>query len=110
MTPHIIQTEEEYQEIIKTNDSVLIYFGTQSCGVSESMEEKVYHLIEKKFPKMKFFYVNVNFSPKITANHNAFSEPTVLVYFSGKEYVRKSRHFGLFELESAMERIYTIFY
>ncbi|WP_196889184.1 thioredoxin family protein [Aureivirga sp. CE67] len=110
MTPKIIQTEEEYKEVIENNDSVLIYFGTQSCGVSESMEEKVYGLIEEKFPKIKFFYVNINFSPKITATYNAFSEPTVLVYFSGKEYVRKSRHFGLFELENAIERIYNIFY
>ncbi|WP_196892056.1 thioredoxin family protein [Aureivirga marina] len=110
MTPKIIQSEKEYQEILENNDSVLIYFGTLSCGVSTSMEEKVQEMIGNKFPKMKFFYVNINFSEKLAATYNAFSEPTILVYFSGKEYVRKSRHFGLFELEEAIARIYKIFY
>ncbi len=110
MIPKIIQTEEEYQDVLRENDSVLIYFGTQSCGVSESLEEKVLQLIQEKFPKTAFFYVNINFSQKLSATYSAFSEPTVLVYFSGKEYVRKSRHFGMLELEKSIERIYNIFY
>lgn len=67
-------------------------------------------LIENKFPKMKFFYVDREISPVIAAQYYVFVEPTILTFFTGKETIRKSRHFSMDELENAMSRPYSILF
>ena len=66
--------------------------------------------IKKRFPEIKVFNIDLNFLPKLAANFNAFVEPTILVFFQGKEYIRKSRNIGIFELEQTIERPYKLIF
>lgn len=100
----------ELQKIISEELAVLLYFNTQSCNVGEALEPKVKNLIDQYFPKMKMFLVDLNFSPEIAANFSAFVEPTILVFFDGKESIRKSRNIGLYELEEAIKRPYQLIF
>ena len=105
-----INSIEEAERIISENISALFYFSTKSCSVGEALQPKVAALIQEKYPKIKLFDIDLNFSPKTSAHYNAFVEPTILVFFDGKEFIRKSRNFSIFELEEAIERPYKLIY
>ena len=105
-----INSIQETQEIISNIDAVLLYFNTNSCSVGEALEPKVLNLIKTNFPKIEFYTIDINFHPKISANYNAFVEPTILVFFDGKETVRRSRNISIFELKEAIKRPYQLIF
>jgi len=105
-----INSIEKLEEILKTNDAVLLYFSTLSCNVGEALEPKVKTLLNTYFPKIIFHTVDLNFSPEIAAKYSAFVEPTILVFFEGKETIRKSRNIGVYELQEAIERPYKLIF
>jgi len=106
----IIESIEEAEIIISKNEAVLFYFSTNSCVVGEALLPKVSTLIQEKFPEIKVFNIDLNFSPKLAAHFNAFIEPTILVFFDRKEFIRKIRNIGIFELEQAIERPYKLIF
>ena len=105
-----ITSLDELQNSIATNLAVLVYFNTLSCNVGEALFPKVEKLLKKDFPKIKIFIVDLNFSPEISAGYSAFVEPTILVFFDGKETIRKSRNIGIYELEDAIKRPYELIF
>lgn len=104
------QSKSEILDFISREDAVLLYFSTTSCSVGEAVEPKVKELIASKFPKMKFESVDINFQADVAAHFSAFTEPTVLVFFDGRESIRKSRSFSVSELEENIERLYQLFF
>lgn len=109
-TQNQISSIIDFQEIITKKLAVLVYFSTQSCNVGEALEPKIRNLINVKFPKIEFYNVDLNFSPEVAANYNAFIEPTILVFFDGKETIRKSRSFGISELEQSIKKYYQLIF
>jgi len=105
-----INSIEKLEEILQTEIAVLLYFNTTSCNVGESLEPKVKNLLNSNFPKIKFYTIDLNFSPEIAATYNAFVEPTIIVFFEGKETIRKSRNIGIYELQEAIERPYHLIF
>jgi len=105
-----IDSLEYLENILQETTAVLLYFSTDSCIVGEALEPKVRYLLKSDFPKMDFYKIDINFSPKIAAKHSAFVEPTILVFFEGKETIRKSRNIGIQELHSAILRPYQLIY
>jgi thioredoxin-like negative regulator of GroEL len=105
-----INSIETLEEILKSEMAVLLYFNTISCNVGESLEAKIKNLISSNFPKIKIYTIDINFSPKIAAKCNAFVEPTIIVYFDGKETIRKSRNIGIYELEQLIARPYELIF
>ena len=100
----------DFEQITTNNIAVLVYFSTQSCNVGEALEPKVKHLLLTNFPKIEFYSVDLNFSPELAAHYNAFVEPTILVFFEGKETIRKSRVIGVSELEQTIKRFYQLIF
>ena len=105
-----INSIEELEKVLKSEIAVMLYFNTISCNVGESLEPKVKNLIKNNFPKISFYTVDINFSPEVAAKHSAFVEPTILVFFEGKETIRKSRNIGIYELQEALERPYKLIF
>ncbi|MDD3723566.1 MAG: thioredoxin family protein [Lutibacter sp.] len=105
-----IDSLENLENILRETTAVLIYFSTNSCNVGEALEPKVYNLLNTDFPKMDFYKIDMNFSPEIAAKYSAFVEPTILVFFEGKETIRKSRNIGINELRSAILRPYKLIF
>ncbi len=101
---------EELQTIINKELVVLVYFNTKTCSVGEAILPKVESLIKKYFPKIKIFTVDLNFSPEISTHYNVFVEPTILVFYDGKETIRKSRNIGIHELKDAIKRPYQLIF
>lgn len=105
-----IDSLEHLENILQETTAVLIYFSTTSCNVGEALEPKVIHLLNTYFSKIDFYKIDMNFSPEIAAKYSAFVEPTILVFFEGKETIRKSRNIGIFELQEAIERPYKLIF
>ncbi|MBL4746947.1 MAG: thioredoxin family protein [Flavobacteriaceae bacterium] len=106
----IIDSLETYETIIQTQEVVLCYYSSISCGVAEALAPKVRRLIEEKFPKIHYYQINLPFSKKICAANSVFVEPTILVYFNGKETLRKSRNISILDLDKSIDRLYKIFF
>jgi len=103
-----ILTESDFEGIIQKNKGVLMYFSTLSCAVGEALESKIIDLLKTDFPKIPFYFIDINATSEISAKYLVFVEPTILVFFDGKETIRKSRNISLFELSEAIERIYKL--
>ena len=67
-------------------------------------------LLENKFPQVKFAYANVTESKELAAQQSIFTVPTILFFFEGKEYIRKSRFVNLEDLAREIKRIYSIIF
>ena len=105
-----INSIEDLDEFLKSETAVLLYFNTTSCSVGESLEPKVKNLLTMNFPKIKFSTIDINFSPIIAAKYSAFVEPTILVFFEGKETIRRSRNISIRDLEDAINRPYKLIF
>ena len=105
-----INSIEQFDEIVASNIAVLIYFSTTSCSVGEALEPKVQKLVATEFPYIKFYSVDLNFSPEVAAKYSAFVEPTILIFFEGKETIRKSRNISIYELQKSIDRPYKLIF
>ena len=99
---------EKLEKIITDNIGVLVYFSTLKCSVGEALEPKVLELIKNDFPKIATFFVDMNAAPRLAAEYSVFVEPTILIFFDGKETLRKSRHISIHDLSNSIGRIYMI--
>jgi len=103
-----IASEEELEQIKRENLGVLLYFSRATCSVGEALEPKVIKMLEDDYPKIPFYFVDMDFTPTIPAQFSVFVEPTIIVFFDGKETIRKSRLISIPELSQNIERIYSI--
>jgi thioredoxin 1 len=101
---HEITSLETYQKAYEQNDAVLFYFSHQQCNVCKVLKPKIAELMAEEFPKIKLFYCDTVLNPEIAAQNNVFAVPSILIYFGGKELIRKSRNLGIDELRGLIER------
>ena len=90
--------------------AVLLYFTSPECNVCKTLKPKVRELIEMKFPLMNMKEVNVQDYPTVAGEFGVFTIPVVLVYFEGKEFLRKTRNMSIYELEKELSRPYSLFF
>jgi thioredoxin-like negative regulator of GroEL len=100
----------EIQEATEKEAAALFYFSTEQCNVCKVLKPKVAELIEENFPEIKLFYVDIEKAPVISGQYRIFTIPTILVFFDGKEFLRKSRNVGLGELEKEIRRPYDMMF
>lgn len=101
---------EDLQQQIKNNDAVMIYFSGENCGVCKVLEPKIKEAFTLSFPKIKQIYISAE-QYKITAvEYGVFSMPTIIVYFDGKEFARKSRNLSVPGFIQELKRSYNLFF
>ena len=96
----------EFDKIVSEKPAVLAYFSTTGCNVCKVLKPKVQELVIDEFPEITLIYVETTHSPELAAQNRIFAAPTLVVYFDGKEFFRKSRNFGLDELRQELQRPY----
>lgn len=97
---------EELEIKIKESQGVLVYFKNDFCGPCVALRPKVSDLIESKFSKMEMEIVDSFTNPSLAGQYNVFGNPTLLVFFEGREYIRKSKYISMPELQGEIERLY----
>lgn len=99
-------TPEELNQKIKNARGVLVYFKNDFCAPCKALRPKVSDLMEQEFPKMEMVIVDTVTHPALAGQYNVFGNPTILVFFEGREYIRKSKYISMPELQGEVERLY----
>ena len=101
---------EELKQTIKNNDAVMIYFSGENCGVCKVLEPKIKDAFTLSFPKIKQIYINAEKYKTTAIEYGVFSMPTIIVYFDGKEFARKSRNLSVAVFIEELKRPYGLFF
>lgn len=107
-TFHLLIQETDHTGFIRSHPICAIYFSGPDCAVCEVLKPKLFELLQQRFPKLVLGEVNCANSPQLAAQMSVFTIPTLIVYFEGKEGLRKSRSFSLAELAQQLARPYEI--
>lgn len=109
MIGSIFSIDNFFETTVK-NQACLIYFSHENCNVCKVLKPKIEKLLEADFPKIKMFYSDTIVNPEVAAQNSIFTVPTILVFFDGKEFLRKSRNIGVVELTRDIERPYSLLF
>ncbi len=101
---------DEFLKFKESEPALFGYFSTETCNVCKVLKPKIAELIENEFPKIKLVYVKSDVFPEIAAQNRVFAAPTILVFFEGREYIRKSRNIGIGELYQEIQRPYSMIF
>ena len=101
---------EEFNKILKEEPVVMVYFSGEHCNVCKALYPKIESLINNEFPKIKLIKLSTESSSKIFGQNQIFSIPTVILYFEGKEYIRKIRNFSIAELKQEILKPYNLYF
>ncbi len=105
-----ISSIEFFQKIKSDIGSCLFYFSHDECNVCTVLKPKIEKLINEKFPRIKMFFINSKKLPEISGQEGIFAIPTILIYFEGREYIRKNRNISISELNEEISRYYSMIY
>jgi len=105
-----IQSIDEFDRVLADNEAVLAYFSTEDCSVCKVLKPKVSEMLLESFPLMKMIFIESDKLPELAAQNRVFMAPTVIIFFAGKETIRKSRAFGVDELNSEIRRPYSLLF
>ena len=106
----MVQGVEDFEKRIGELPAVLTYFSVPSCNVCRVLKPRTEKLISENFPFMEFLYVDSEQNPEIAALNGVFTSPVILVFFNGKEYIRKSRVIDLEQLKGEILRLYNLMF
>lgn len=96
-------------EQIETSDACMLYIGGMNCGVCKALYPKIMGSFEKEFPKMTKIRVEIEEEREFVSKLEVFTIPTIIVYFEGKEFFRKSRHISVEGFVEEVRRPYQLF-
>lgn len=105
-----IQSMEEFNRLKQEEPALLGYFSTDACNVCKVLKPKLAELIQEEFPKVKLAYVKSDVLPDVAGQHRVFAAPSILVFFDGRETIRKSRNIGIDELRREINRPYSMIF
>lgn len=95
-----INSFEQWQQEINSNDKLLLFVETDQCSVCHGLYPQVKDLQEEfDFP---FYIVNAASVPEMAGQLSLFSAPVVLLYVNEKEYARFARFVPMQELKLRM--------
>jgi len=101
-----INSLENLQQLVDTEKALLIYFFSDRCAPCVSLRPKVSEMIEGDFNEMKLVFVNSEKNPEIPAHFSVFANPSIIVFFEGREFRRYSKYISINELGGDIQRIY----
>ncbi len=101
---------DETEAAIEENEAALFYFSAPHCHVCKVLKPKLAEMLNEEYPNIELFYVDIDKAPVISGQYRIFTIPTLLIFFEGKEYLRKSRNIGLTELNRELEKPYRLMF
>jgi thioredoxin-like negative regulator of GroEL len=105
----MVNSSEAIKELVNNSEMVMVYFGGNNCNVCNVMKPKVQEIL-KDYPKIKSAQVDVEKSVEVSAAYNIFTIPAILVFIEGKEIIREARHISMQDINSKIDRYYTMLF
>ncbi len=108
--PIELSSKDEIVKLLDNESAVIVYFYNNNCAPCISLRPKVEELVLDSFPKIKLVFVNSADHPDIPALYNIFSNPTLIIFFEGKEYRRESKYISIPQLQESIQRPYNMMF
>ncbi len=105
-----LETPEQIEAHIKEEMAGILYFYNDHCLSCLSLRPKVIKMVKDNFPNIKLAFVNSEKYPELPAQFNVFSNPTLILFFDGKEYRRESKYISISQLAAEIERPYRMIF
>ncbi|MDD2950381.1 MAG: thioredoxin family protein [Sulfuricurvum sp.] len=103
-----MQTLETINQTLNTHDAVMLYFSAPTCNVCHALKPKLVDAITAEFPIFVIESIDISETPEIASHFSVFAIPTVLIFFQGREFLRKSRHMSVSEVVEDIRRPYNL--
>ncbi|MBL1229991.1 thioredoxin family protein [Enterococcus sp. BWB1-3] len=81
---------EEVHSFIENNQFAFLYVSQQNCSVCHAVFPKLKALLEA-YPQIALGEVDGGEVQQVSLACNIFSDPALLLFIDGKEYLHKSR-------------------
>lgn len=104
------KTLEDYKTLVASESALMIYFYNDNCAPCTSLRPKVLELVANQFPEMKIIFSNSITQPEISAYFGAFNNPTIVIFFEGREYKRESKYVSIPQLGASIQRPYDMLF
>jgi len=104
-----ILTLEELQQKISDKPAILAYFYNDNCAPCHSLRPKVIDMKNEHFPEMEMVFVNSD-KKEIPSHFAVYDNPTLLVFFDRKEYIRVSKYVSTHQLGEQIQRYYDMIF
>lgn len=96
----------ELETNLKKDVALVLYFSSPSCSVCHVLRPKLMEALEKEYPAIGRYHVDIALTPEIAAHFQVFSAPTIIVFFDGHEFIRKGRAMSVDGLLEEIKRPY----
>ena len=101
---------QELRARVQSEPAVLIYFKNDNCAPCLVLRPKVKELLDEYFPKIEMIVVDSVEQPEFAGEFHVFANPTLLAFFDGKEYIRKSKYVAIPALKAELNRLYEMMF
>ncbi|MFC7677943.1 thioredoxin family protein [Paenibacillus sp. GCM10028914] len=98
-----MKSMDAIQKVIEGEKLVLFVVKTGQCGVCESVQAKVSVMLES-YSEVTGIYAYMEDAPEVASAYLAFSAPTLLLFFEGKEVYRIARFVRFDELDHVLSQ------
>ena len=97
-----IQDYDLHEKRIQSGELIGMYYTTPSCGVCHALRPK----LEEMFSNLgiPFHTVDLVNLPKLASMRQVMGVPTLLVFESGREWIREGAYLRPSELENKLRR------
>lgn len=97
-------------DLISKNKALALYFSGSSCGACEVLSPKIEKLFKEEFPKINYLSKPAQSEKVFLSQYGIYVFPTIIIFFDGKEYYRKSQFMGIQEIRQALTRTYRLYF
>jgi thioredoxin-like negative regulator of GroEL len=105
-----LDTPAAFDAFLRAHPAAAVYFGSADCGVCHALWPKLVALCDEQFAHLALARVDIELAPALAARQGVFTVPVVVVYFEGKEWVRKAGAFAPAALAQEIARPYTLLF
>ena len=99
-----MQTINETQRKIATEQLVFVYIGQKNCSVCHSLKPQV-ETILREYSDIVLLELDALETPMVAEAFQVLTVPVLLFFIDGKEYLRKARIVNTQELKAAIDKI-----
>ena len=106
----LVDSLQDLQQRIRQAPALAVWFSAPGCRVCSDLQPKLATLLEDHFPLFQSARVDCTATAEAAARHQVFSVPTLLIYFEGRESLRKIRNLSLPGLAAELQRPYHLLF
>ena len=94
-----IMTDEEFNDIIKSDRVNVFDFSATWCGPCRMMAPVIEDAADRHKKEWRFYQIDIDSAEELASKLDISAVPTIVVFKAGKELGRVSGYMGLDELE-----------